>query len=167
MMESFFGTAPSASQTPNVERSHTADAPLNFGVRLSPLVTPANVFEGELNLGSGAVAGPSLGGLRGQSVGKKTMAPNWGRMMARPSPNVAFPLRVIEMKKRERRENFESYLEDNWEDLDNERLSELHYRLVKLRDQRTLLDKQIQGLEEYMGEIWEEAQRRIENAENA
>src|SRR5215510_7446195 len=89
MMESFFGTALSASQTPNIERSHTADVPLNFRAQLLPLVAPANVFEGELNLGSSVVAGPSLGGLRGQSVSKKTMAPNGGRMMARPSPNVA------------------------------------------------------------------------------
>ena len=132
-----------------------------------PFIAPANIFEGEVDFGSNAIAGPSVGGLGGQGVSKKTMAPNWGGMVARPSPNIAFPPRVVEMRKRERRENFESYLEDNWEDLDNERLSELHYRLVKLKDQRVLLDKQIQGLEEYMGEIWEEAERRIENAENA
>ena len=98
--------------------------------------------------------------------GRSAMAQNFGRLATRPTPNIPFPPRVIEMRKRERRESFASYLEDNWEDLDNERLSELHSRLVKLKDQRALLDKQIQGLEEYMGEIWEEAERRIENAEN-
>lgn len=88
-------------------------------------------------------------------------------MVARPPPMIAYPPGVIERKKRARRESFASYLEDNWEDLDNERLSELHCKLVKLKDQRVILDKQIQGLEEYMGEIWEEAERRIENEEKA
>src|SRR5262245_28773827 len=103
-MQSIFGPVPSASQMPNID----------FGARMSPIVAPANIFEGEVDFGSNAIAGPSVGGLGGQGVGKKTMAPNWGRMMVRPSPNVAFPLRVVEMRKRERRENFESYLEDNW-----------------------------------------------------
>ena len=154
-MRSLFGNAPSASQTP-----------MSFGARMSPFVAPRNVFEGQMNFGSSAIAGPSLEGLRGEGVGRKTYPSNWGRIVACPPPNIPFPPRVIEMRKRERRESFASYLDDNWEDLDNERLSELHSRLVKLKDQRALLDKQIQGLEEYMGEIWEEAERRIENAEN-
>jgi len=72
---------------------------------------------------------------------------------------------MIERKKKERRESFASYLDDNWEDLDNERLSELNTRLVKMKDQRAVLDRQIQALEVYMGEIWEDAERRIESEE--
>ena len=86
-------------------------------------------------------------------------------MMACPQPMVARSSYMIERKKKERRESFASYLDDNWEDLDNERLSELNTRLVKMKDQRAVLDRQIQALEVYMGEIWEDAERRIESEE--
>ena len=64
MMQSLFGNAPSVNQTP-----------VDFGARMSPIITPSNIFEGQVNLGSSAIAGPSLGGLRGR--GEKTLRVIW------------------------------------------------------------------------------------------
>src|SRR5262245_9876640 len=79
-IESFFENVPSPSQTP-----------VNFGMRMSPIVAPSRFFIGEVEWESNTIPGPSQEGLGGKGVGRRVMPPTLGRMVVCPSPMVPFP----------------------------------------------------------------------------